>query len=147
MDRFAVRLDWFTFRHFVIDPFPFALDLDATFAASGGQNENSLPWQWALTHLVQHDHSHGSLLVSRRVGHGVGVAAGQQIYRTFGRIHRHVELLSGHPLCDQRPNANLAVARDELHPGSALDTALLREFAATFRRKVSGTFSRIPWLR
>src|SRR5208282_1371732 len=140
LDLFRCALDGFAFGHFVIDPFPLALDLDALLWRRMTEARID-PWQRALTHVVQHDHPHGSLLVSRRMGDGVGVAAGQEIHRAHGGIHGHVELLSGHPFCHQCSNAKHTVARDELDPCPASNTPLLREFGRDFEKGVRYLFA------
>jgi hypothetical protein len=81
MDRLAVR-HWFAFGHFVIDPFPLALNLHTTLRRWMAKARIHFR-ERAITNLVQHDHSHGGFLVGRRVGHCVRVAAGQKVHRTF----------------------------------------------------------------
>jgi hypothetical protein len=76
IDCLAVRY-WFTFGHFVIEPFPFPLDLDTPLRGWMVKARISFR-ERTFTRLVQHDHSDGSFLIGRRVGHRVSITDGNK---------------------------------------------------------------------
>src|SRR5579864_1721351 len=97
--------------------------------------------QRTLADLCQYLHVNAGLLVGGRVGHEIGVAASEPVYRTLDRVHRHVEFLAVYAVSDQGTHSNLPVARDQLHPRSALNAALLGEFRGNFHKHIGSLLS------
>ncbi len=76
-------------------------------------------WQRVLSFFVEHLQFHGGLFVRGGVRHRVGVATGQNIDRTFGGVHRHVELAVMDAICDHRTHTQPAAAGGQLNQASA----------------------------
>ena len=75
------------------------------------------------------------------MGHFICKAAGEAVHRALRRVHRHVEFFALHPVGHQRPDADLAIARNELDPGAALDSALGRERRGDFHEGIRRLFA------
>jgi len=79
------------------------------------------------------------LPLRRWLGCLIRVAAREPVDRFFDGVHGHVQFLALHSRRDHRLRAHLAVAGDQLHPASGLDSAFAGSSGDT-SIKVHGVF-------
>src|SRR6266446_10158226 len=107
----------------VIRALPLALDFNATLRCPMAKSRVATG-QWAVAIFAKDQEPDGGLLVGGRVGNFIRKTAGEAVHRTLRRVHWHVEFFALHPLGHQRPDADLAIARNQLDPRAGLDPAL-----------------------
>src|SRR4030095_2142703 len=114
-------------RKVIVRTLPFSFDLDTALRRSMTEPEVGAR-QRAFSDFRQHLHANRGVLVGRCVRRGIPMAACQKIHWNLARVHRHVKLLTLNPAGHERAYAKLAMARGQLHPGSALDAAFVSKF-------------------
>ena len=123
----------------IIRAFPFPLHFNAVLGRAL-REPVVRQRQRAFADLAVRRHADGVLLIGGRMRYMIGVAAGEIIDASFRRVHRHVHLVALDPLRHQRPHAQLAITRDELDLGAALEPALLRQLGRDLHKGVGDEF-------